>query len=192
MLRSIMLASFVASLGASAGCSTVLKQTYYTATGAKGDFYEIEVVDPDALVAYKSIRIEPFTNSLGEHVPDEVMEQVHAQAPRTVEESYLFYPTGSELLVRGQVVHFTGESGLMGSVRSVIGGSEECVCRVQLHDAATGSKLGEAVCWGTVKSAIRRGAEELGAGVGKALVKWFEERLPQEVVESRREELRPE
>ena len=51
--------------------------------------------------------------------------------------------------------------------------------------------IGEAICWGTVKSAVRRGAGEFGVGVGRGLREWFSKRLPQNVQERRRQELEP-
>jgi hypothetical protein len=122
-------------------------------------------------------------------VPANVVVEVNHQTPRTIAKSDLFYPEGQTLRVTGSIIHYTGRSGLEGSVMSVVGSSEDCVCRVQLLDDATGERLGEAVCWGVVKSAIRRGSEELGIGVGKGVAKWISKRLPETEKERRREEL---
>jgi len=189
MLRKFFLICLAIMVVGSAGCSTVIKQSYYTVAGAQGKFYEISVVNPDVLAGYQSIQVEPFTNSLGERVPHEVITEVNENTPQAVDEEKLFFPEGKPLRITGKIIHYTGESGLKGSVGSVIGGSEECVCRVQLTDGQSGQMIGEAVCWGIVKSALRRGSGELGIGVGKAVAKWLEKRLPEEVVKSRREVL---
>lgn len=186
---ALLLALLLAPL---AGCGTLLKQGYYTARGAEGKYYELQVVDPQVLATYESIRVEPFANELGERVPADVIAEVNENTPKTVAKSALFYPEGKQLVVRGTIIHFTGRSGLMGSVGSVIGSAEECVCRVELRDAETNEAVGEAVCWGSVKSALRRGSSELGIGVGKGVLEWLEKRLPQDVVTARREELRKE
>lgn len=174
---------------ATTGCTTALKQAYYGVRGAEGKFYELTVVDPDVLATYKAIRVEPFTNELGEHVSEKVVNAINEQAPKTISQANIFYPDGKTLVVNGKIIHFTGQSGVEGSVGSVIGGGEVCVCRVQLTDADSGDLVGEAICWGIVKSAVRRGSEEMGVGVGKGLAEWFEERLPEEDLNTRQEEL---
>lgn len=172
-----------------AGCTTAAKQAYYAVRGAAGKFYEIQVVDPYALASYESVRVERFTNELGDRVPAGVIAEVNEQTPMALAESNLFYDQGKLLRITGRVIHFTGRSGLVGSVSSVVGGPEECVCRVQLLDGESGAMIGEAVCWGSVKSAVRRGSGELGAGVGKGVSKWIRERLPDEIKEARRAKL---
>jgi hypothetical protein len=175
----------------STGCvSTAAKQAYYTVVGAQGKFYEVQIVKPRVLAAYRAIRVEPFTNELGRRVPAEVIEEVNDQTPATLDESGLFYLEGKTLLVRGRIIHYTGRSALEGSVMSVAGGDEECVCRVQLLDAESQELLGEAVCWGLTQSALRRGSGELGKGVGKGVAKWIRQRLPQEEIERRRKDLK--
>jgi hypothetical protein len=182
----MVLLSLAASALGSTGCKTAIKQAYYTAVGAQGKFYEVRTVDPDVLATYQCVRVDPFTNELGERVPPEVIAEVNDHTPKTIAKSGLFYPEGKTLLVEGKIIHFTGKSGLMGSVGSVIGGAEECVCRVRLLDGESRELVGEAVCWGVVKSAVRRGAGELGIGVGKGVSKWISRRLPEEVKEARK------
>ena len=188
-MRKWIFISLALLMLATTGCSTVIKQAYYGAKGAQGKFYELKVVDPDVLTTYKSIRFEPFTNELSKHVPGEVVTGINELAPKTVAEANIFYPKGKTLVVNGKIIHFTGKSGAKGSVSSVIGSDEICVCRVQLTDADSGDLVGEGICWGIVKSAVRRGSEEFGAGVGKGLIGWFEERLPEDDLDARQEEL---
>jgi hypothetical protein len=171
------------------GCSVAAKQAFYTVVGAGGKFYETSVVNPRLLATYRSIRVDPFTNELGQRVPPEVIAEVNERTPEVIAESALFYPEGKLLRVTGRIIHYTGRSGLQGSVMSVVGSAEECVCRVQLLDGDSGDLVGEAVCWGTVKSALRRGSEELGTGVGKGVCKWIRERLPEDEKERRHAEL---
>jgi hypothetical protein len=106
----------------------------------------VKVVDPNVLAGYRSARVAPFTNDLGARVPASVITEVNEEVPETVAESKLFYPDGKPLRIAGRIVHFTGRSGLEGAVGSVIGGAEECVCRVQLLDGDSGQLVGEAVC----------------------------------------------
>lgn len=175
------------------GCyGTAAKQVVYAVMGAEGKFYELKTVDPHRLATYRSIRVEPFTNELGARVPAGVLAEVNDRTPEAIAESTLFYPDGNPLRVRGTIIHYTGRSGLEGSVMSIVGSSEECVCRVQLLDGESGDLVGEAVCWGAVKSAIRRGSGELGTGVGKGVAKWIRKRLPEEEKERRRAELEQE
>lgn len=171
------------------GCRTALKQVYYGIKGADGKFYELKVVEPDVLATYEAIRFEPFTNDLGQRVPGKVVSAVNAKAPETVAEANIFYPQGKTLVVNGRIIHYTGKSGADGSSDLSIGGRTVCVCRVQLTDADSGNLVGEAICWGIIKSAIRRGSEQMGKGVGKGLVEWFEERLPEDVLDARQAEL---
>jgi hypothetical protein len=186
ILRTYITALTLAAALVSGGCTTALKQAYYGMRGAGGSFYEVRVVDPEVLASYESLDVQPFTNDLGPRVPDEVMRAVNRDVPRVLSESSLFSPGGKLLSVKGRVVHYTGASGLTGAIVSVIGSAEECVCRVELRDAETGDVVGEAVCWGSVKSAFRRGAEEFGVGVGKGILAWLERRLPEHVREARR------
>ncbi|MCH7701737.1 MAG: hypothetical protein IID37_08620 [Planctomycetes bacterium] len=174
------------------GCSTVIKQTYYGVTGAHGKFYEVTVVDPPDLTIYRRVIVRPFTNELGAPVPSTVVAEINHAIPQVLADEGLFYPDGKALRIEGRIIHYTGKSGLEGSVSSVIGSGEECVCRVQLLDDATNRQIGEAICWGVVKSVVRRGPEELGIGVGKAVAKWIEKRLPEHVVDARQAELKPE
>jgi hypothetical protein len=176
---------------ASSGCSTLIKQSYYGVKGASGKFYEVKVVDSATLTQYKRVKFAPFTSGLGEHVPEEMITELNGRAPEALAEAYLFYPEGKTLRITGNVIHYTGKSGLAGSLGNTIGGRDECVCRMQLHDDETGTLIGEAVCWGVVKSAVRRGADELGEGVGKGVAKWFEDRFGEAEVEKRRADLKP-
>ncbi|RJP37244.1 MAG: hypothetical protein C4547_05725 [Phycisphaerales bacterium] len=173
----MMLLSSGLLLVTSSGCSMLVKQTYHAVKGASGRYYEVEVVDAEALAEYGSIRFEPFTNALGGHVPDELIAAIHERMPAEVEKADLFDGSdGPAVVVNGQIIHYNGRSGLKGALQSVMG-VQECVCRVQLSDGDTGRRIGEAVCWSEVKSAVRRGAGELGEGVGKGMVKWLEDRL---------------
>ena len=63
MRKWIMISLAVLFLAAT-GCSTAAKQAYYGVKGAKGEFYELKVLDQDVMVTYKAIRFEPFTNEL--------------------------------------------------------------------------------------------------------------------------------
>lgn len=178
MVRISVLIGMAAAAMASTGCFTAAKQAYYGVTGSKGSYYETRVLDPQTLSRFGSVRVEPFGNSLGPHVPASIVSQIEPETSRELEEAALFHGDGGELVVRGSVIHYTGESGLGGSIGSVIGGGDACVCRIQLVDGVTGQSVGEGVCWGEVKSAIRRGSSEYGEGVGKGLVRWLEKRLP--------------
>lgn len=190
--RLAILATAALVFTLSTGCTTLLKQGYYTATGAKGSFYEVQVVDPAVLTTYRAVRFVPFTNELGAVVPDEVFEAVNRDVPQAVEEDLLFYPTGKTLRVEGRLIHYSGQSGLIGAASAIIGGDNNCVCRIQLRDDETGDMIGEGVCWAAVKSAIRRGPDEYGQGVGKGLSKWLTLRMPAEERTQRREDLKPE
>ena len=122
VLTTLLLASLLAPL---AGCrGTLLKQGYYAVRGAKGEFYEVQVVNPQQLAAYESIRVEPFTNDLGERVPAEVIAEINRNTSEIVAESHLFYPEGKQLVAQGRIIHYTGKSGLMGSVWSIAGSTE--------------------------------------------------------------------
>jgi len=189
MYVHVMRFAVLVYLIASTGCMTAAKQAYYGVTGSQGEFYEVQVVDPVRLADYQSVRVEPFTNDLGAHVPAKVVQRINDRVPAVLAEAELFYPDGRALAVSGRVIHFTGKSDLVGAIGSVIGGSEVCVCRVQLRDGSTGERIGEAVCWGQVKSAIRRGSTEHGEGVGKAVAKWIRKRMPDAELEARREAL---
>jgi hypothetical protein len=119
-----------------------------------------------------------------------VLGEINDHILPTLLEADLFYPGGKTLLITGKIMHYTGESGLKGTISSVVGGADECVCRVQLRDADSREPIGEAMCWGEVKSALRREAKEYGRGVARGITKWLEERLPEEERERREEELR--
>ncbi len=187
--------SAVVLLGAlllSTGCkSTLFKQGYYALRGAKGSFYELKDVNPAALAEYESVRVGAFTNDLGLHVPGEVVSEVNRNVPLVLKKE-LFFDEGKRLRVQGRIVHFIGNSGSRGALKAIISGDDVCVCRVELRDDETDALIGEAMCWGEVKSAIRRGADEFGEGVGKGVARWIKDRLPREIYEQRREALREE
>ena len=177
MFKSTVFLCMAALTLASTGCSMAVKQAYHGVKGASGKFYEVKIVDVDVLESYSAVRVEPFTNDLGERVPQTVIDRVNEIVPQAVESSGFFGEDGQMLTIKGRIIHYNGKSGLSGSVGSVIGGGEECVCRVELLDSSSGNLVGEAVCWGVVKSAVRRGSTELAIGVGKGVVKWLEERF---------------
>ena len=177
-------------LGACCGCGTAAKQALHTVMGATGKFYEVKVVDPAALAGYRRIRVDRFTNDLGSMLPANVITEVNDKVPAAIVDTDLFGDSGKVIAVRGTIVHYTGRSALTGGVGSIIGGGEVCVCRVRLVDGESDKLVGEAVCWGTVKSAVRLGTGELAKGVGKAVAKWLSERMPDDEKEARRESIR--
>ena len=189
MRTRLLILGLVASLSGVGGCGTLFKQAYHGVRGAQGKYYEIAVVDPEVLATYKSIRVEPFTNELGDRVPSDVISEINADTPIEIEEKQLFYRHGKQLVVTGRIIHFTGRSAQKGAVGSIISGGEVCVCRVQLKDGDSGRRIGEAVCWGEVKSAVRRGSGEFGIGVGKGVAEWISERFSKEERKARREAL---
>ena len=189
MRTRMLMLGLVASLSGAGGCGTLFKQAYHSVRGAQGKYYEIEVVDSEVLATYKSIRVESFTNELGDCVPRDVVFEVNSDTPTQIDEKHLFYPEGKQLIVTGRIIHFTGRSALKGAVGSIISGGESCVCRVQLKDADSGEQIGEAVCWGEVKSAIRRGSGEFGVGVGKGVAEWISDRFSKEELTARQEAL---
>ena len=119
MLKNTIGLILVLLVLSSIGCSTIAKQSYYAATGAEGTFYELDPVDPAELATYRSVEIERFTNSLGDHVPEAVMYEVNEKTPAQVAESFLFYPDGKQLRIKGEVIHYTGKSGMKGSMLPV-------------------------------------------------------------------------
>jgi hypothetical protein len=193
MRRVVILAAFTAAVMMSTGCTTLIKQGYYGVTGAKGEFYELTPVKPLELAKYKSLTFAPFTSDIGPRVPSEVVREVNRTMPERVAGSHLFYPSGTpQLRVTGSVIHYTGAGGVVGAVSSIISSDDVCVCRVQLTDAQTGALVGEGVCWGAVKSAVRRGASEYGDGVGKGVNEWLTKRMPPAEREQRHEAMQAE
>jgi hypothetical protein len=174
-------------IGSMAGCSTVAKQAYYTAAGASGKFYEIHVVDPSILGSRKSLRVGDFKNDLGEIPPSAIFNSIASHTRRLLGESALFSGSGDPLEIQGLMIHYTGPSSAKGAVRSKIG-RQDCVCRVRLLDGNSGSLIGEAVCWGVTRSAVRRDHDELAEGVAKGIVKWIKRRHPAAVEDSDKEE----
>ncbi len=181
MWHRLVFVALLGSVAANSGCSMAVKQAYYGVRGSSGKFYEIKVVDADVLGQYETVRFDPFTNELGDHVPQKIIDRVNESVPEALQDSELFSDSGKELVVQGRIVHYTGKSGLFGAVGSVLSAGEQCVCRVQLVDSASQSVIGEAVCWGEVKSAVRRGSNELAQGLGKGIVKWLAERMNSDI-----------
>ena len=108
MRTRLLILGLVTSLSGAGGCGTLFKQAYHSVRGAQGKYYEIAVVDSEVLATYKSIRVEPFTNELGDRVPSAVISEVNSDTPTQIEEKHLFYPVGKQLIVTGRVIHFTG------------------------------------------------------------------------------------
>lgn len=186
MLRLFLYATMLGVTLASTGCMTAAKQAYYGVTGAAGEFYELSIVDPEVLADYEGVKIEPFTNALGPHTPTSVINEVNRNLPSALYKEGLFSAKGRKLVITGEIKHYTGQSGLSGSVASILGGMV-CVCRVQLRDSESNEMIGEAMCWGEVKSALRQGSNEFGSGVAKGVAKWIVKRLPEGEVERRKE-----
>ena len=181
MTRRCIFVGLMALALPTAGCSTVAKQAYYGVRGAQGEYYELKGIESGALAGYQSVRVAPFKTDLGDYLPVDVITAMAEEVPRAIESAHLFFPDGKRLTIEGTVIHYTDGSF----------GGQECVCRVRMLDGDSGALLGEAVCFGVIKSAVRQGAEQLAVGVGEGIVEWIEEVLPEDDLERRREALAP-
>lgn len=179
MARRCLFVGLMALALPATGCSTVAKQAYYGARGAQGKYYELKGIDSGVLASYRSVRVAPFTTDLGDYLPVDVLTAMAEQVPLAIDSAHVFYPDGKRLTIEGTVIHYTDGSF----------GGQECVCRVQMLDGDSGALLGEAVCYGVIKSAVRQGAGQLAVGVGKGIVKWVKDVLPEDELERRREAL---
>ena len=155
-----------------AGClGTVAKQTYYGVTGASGRYFEIKNLGgPTSLLAYRSAQVASFDPSpmLGA-IPQGVVAAVRPAVAGKLAELDAFQTGGGKptLLIRGKFMDY--EPG--GSALRAAGIAENpfLTAQVEIVDVATKRVLGVAMVTGTVKSAVRVGADELAEGMAKAV-----------------------
>ena len=155
-----------------AGCiGTAAKQAYYGVTGASGRYFEIkDMGGPTSLLAYRSAQVESFDPSpmLGA-IPQNVVAAVRPAVTGKLAELDAFRTGGGKpaLLIRGKFMDYDpGKSHL----RAVGFGVDPFLSvQVEILNAETKQVLGVAMVTGTVKSAVRVGADELAEGLGKAV-----------------------
>ena len=168
MKKNLFLLSLLAAVSVF-GCSRVIKESYYGATGATGRAKPLQTVSVD-LAKYDSFKVEEFSDGMEGQgntsflgvVEDEVAQEI-------VKETYLERRGGKTLKITGELIAY--DTGTLTD--KVAGPMEEAVCRVKLIDADSGKVLGSSDCYSRAKSSVRKGPEELGEGTGKAIAKWI-------------------
>ena len=95
----------------------------------------------------------------------------HKVGEQIVKKTYLSAGGTRVLKISGKLIQYDTGS----TTEKIAGPMEEAICAVKLIDRASGKVLGIANCTGRAKSSVRKGPEELGEGMGKAIASWIVE-----------------
>ncbi|OPX25112.1 MAG: hypothetical protein B1H04_00685 [Planctomycetales bacterium 4484_123] len=163
------------------GCSTALKETVGLATGARGSVTVLEeslaAKEAKPLGAYERFELEALADDMGGQVPPELFSHL----PRAFEKALAAKKipnarAGKTLLIRGKVLHYE-DSSVVGKA---LGPLEFVVARVQFVDKGTGKVLATANCVGRTTTRVNLGVARKAEGLARAIVKWIDERFPQD------------
>ena len=154
-----------------AGCSRVIKESYYGATGATGRFQALQSVTVN-LADYDGFLVESFSDGMEGQGNMAFLSVVqHKVGEQIAKKTYLSAGGTKILQISGKLIQYDTGS----TTEKIAGPMEEAICSVKLIDRASGTVLGTANCTGRAKSSVRKGPEELGEGVGKAIASWIVE-----------------
>ena len=171
MIRTVAMTSVTVGLSILClGCmGRLFSEGMGQARGASGKVVEVGMT-PD-LTKYKGLGIELITVAPGLQAPSEMPAMVARDLAAAAQERGLMPEGQPGLKLSGQIVHYESSS----TVDTAIGPLEEVVVRAKLTDAQSGSVVAEANLIGRSKATSSSGAENLSAGVGKALDKWLKD-----------------
>lgn len=138
------------------GCVFAATQTAKTARGGYGELLVIQPVR--SLESYKSVKLPPFTNAIGNNMSSEFLRKLNAKVANEVSKSGVRRSGGKSVRVAGRVIHL--DSGIL---------RKQIVVQVKLADAGTGRSLGLVNVAGKVEGA--RGLDAAADGVAFGVVK---------------------
>ena len=154
----------------SSGClGRAISEGFHGAKGAGGRARPSRAVTVD-LAGYDAVVVEAFlddTRGLGNKafmavVPDNVTDEI-------VTRTYLRRRGNKVLRITGTLINYdTGTT-----TDKIASPMEQALCWVKLIDGASGDVLGIASCDSRAKSSVRKGPEELAAGIGKIIADWI-------------------
>lgn len=151
------------------GCSRIIKEAYYGATGATGRVSELQEVNVD-LAKYDGFEVKPFSDGMEGRGNAAFLAVVEAKiSEEIIKKTYLATGGTNVLQVFGELrTYDTGST-----TEKVTGPMEQAVCRIKLVDKSSGEVLGTGDCLARAKSSARKGPEELAEGTGKGIAKWI-------------------
>ena len=151
------------------GCSRIIKEAYYGATGATGRINELKEVKVD-LAKYDGFEVQPFSDGMEGRGNTAFLAVVQAKvSEEIIKKTYLGTGGRNVLQISGELISYDTGS----TTEKVAGPMEEAVCRIKLVDKSSGDVLGIGDCFGRAKSSARKGPEELAEGTGKGIAKWI-------------------
>ncbi len=177
-MKTASMALVVATLIASTGCSTLVKEGVGLFKGSKGVYAEVQQVDstPGArpLGEYTRFELGSFSDEYNQ-LPPGFMTMVQAKFREKLAQSPLPPRTsGKTLRLEGDVLYFE----MTDMIDKAFGPLEEVIVRTRMVDAQTGRVLGIATCIGRSTNRVNLGVEKKADGLAKAFVNWILENHP--------------
>ena len=177
MRRGVVLVAVLVLLALGSGCTTAIKQVYYTASGPQGSFLVEETEAESAFASYTVAEVQLFNNALPSHIDSELVAMCQAETIEELDEAGLFdsvvsakETSSGALLIRGRLLDY--KSGKIPGQR-VIGGGDHLIAHVELVDGSSGKVLAWAVVRGVVKSAAQTDEVNFAEGMAKGIKKFI-------------------
>jgi len=183
------LLAIVALVAVIVGCSTAVKQVYYTATGPQGSYLLVSAESPSALSKYKVLEVAKFENALPGVIEPVLVSLVQRKTVEEMSESGYFQSVVSvpafkkavakapTLVLRGKLVDIVSDK-IPG--QKLISGGNYIVAAVEVVDKSTGAVLVKGNVRGEVKSVAQTGDESFAEGMAKGVRKLFKKVLGKE------------
>lgn len=172
----MLMVSLVGLLALVGGCGTAIGEGAALAMGAKGEPTTIQAVSAN-LGVYQRFELGTITDDMGGKVPRELLTLLPGAFAKELEDEKIPNAhSGKTLLIQGKILHYQGAS----SMAVATAGVEFVVARIELVDKDSGQVLGVANCAGWTSKRVTLGVPEKAQGLAKAIVKWIDNRYPED------------
>ena len=181
MKRALLCACCMCLLLLLGGCTTVVKQTYYTVAGPQGSYLLIDSPEPAELARYTKIEVAPFESLIPEAIDEALVNACQARIVSRLQTDGFFEEVkevpaltkggGTDVLViTGKLVDITSDK-FPGE--KIIGGGNHLIAMLDIKDKS-GRTIIKANVRGEAKSVAQYKQEDLAEGMGKGILKILE------------------
>ena len=180
-IRNFVSAACLIGLAFLAGCTTIAKEAYYTATGPQGSYMVVEDRGPRSLAGCSRVEVALFDDTIGayasagmmrdlrRHIVSELQKDKHFAAVEVVPvDSFVQGGDAKTCVVTGSLQDFTSAQ-YPGS--RLVAGSDHIIVRSKVLDKATREVLVDAVVRGVVKAAAEFRSDPQAIGLAKGFDK---------------------
>lgn len=163
----VVRATLALGMLALSGCTTVIKQAYYEARGAKGELRFVGQPDTAALARMRAIEFTPAATTVGPRIcPAKLLRAYDRSANRAVAKLKPYYPGGTPALTIESEIHYFQDKGLLSGAFMLT--------RVRMH--AGEELLADAVIKAESKAFTAGGESDLAEASVDAVAEFLEHR----------------